>query len=928
MSSLSRLAGVAAACVFLGLSALQAGPPADAAGPTLAELIDKLADVKDADVGYSESASGSVFLPLDRDSELDVLNFSPKPLVSSPAMREIVKRGAAAVPDLLNHLDDRRPTKLEAVRGQSGLEFSNRCDTNPRVTVPALPDAADDEAVDADMPLTPSGKDETYTLTVGDLCFVALGQIVNRNFDAVRYVPPGVALVTSPTRSPALRAEVRRQWGGLTPASHRAALAADCQTPDAEDRLIGACKRLAYYHPDALEPLALQLLKQPEYDEGEVRRFIQKLYQSTDRKEWRHKLASYRSLGGPGPDVNDLAPLLDAKGRRGLLDAFVARHGPAVREGIHLELFEDLAKRESEDGPGVSPEKSLAARPRRVLADLYGWPDDVTSRDRPQIAFRRTSEKARYVSRGLVFDDSPRVDRAFAAYLAGKPNADMAIACIERLVGRGYDADIERSCRLLIKDADDRRLADCRRILDRLGWTPLHVAVDRRDPDLLRAHLARGVEPDDADRLGQTPLHLAAAAGDAGLVRILLEAKAAVDPKDSDGHTPAQLASDEDHADVVRLLGSRGCAATDIFLAASLGNTERLAALLRADGRAWTLRNSRGATPLFLAAREGSAKAVELLLAAGADPNAEDETRWTPLHAATAFGREEAVAVLLRGKANVRQRIGDRGPEPLHLAAEGGRAKIAELLLAHKADPEAATATKQLPLHLAVAAGSVATARVLLEHGAPVDATDKEGETPLHYACKQGNAELARLLLDHGAGVSVAAGEVQRPAIHFAAESGSREVIELLLARKAELNATTVLGETALHVAAAAGRVDAARLLLDRGAPVDAVTKVRKTPLHHAVMFAPSAMAELLLDHKADPNARDPRGETPLHDAVESTNLKVVRLLLERGADRGAKNNEGKTPLDLAADPKKERLGQKELIAILNAPAERERKPR
>jgi ankyrin repeat protein len=900
MSRLSRFAGIVALLVAIGLPSLRADPPSRPSGLTVAALIDRLADVKEGGIGYSGSVTGSVFLPLDHAGRLHVMLLFQSPPVASEAMRELVKRGAAAVPELLAHLDDRRPTKLDAVWGLSALLFSSGCDTNRRITVPAKLDV-EDEKVDSDMPLTPRWRSEVYTPKVGDLCFVALGQIVNRQFDAVRYVPSGITVVTAPTRSPALRAEVRRQWGGLTAAKHRAALLADCQTPDTPERWIGACKRLAYYYPDAVEAVALKLLKQPEYDGGEVQEFIQKtLYETADAKE-----------------------------RKKRLDDFVATSGLAARDGVQLELFTDLESAEAEEWrKKTAPEKSPAARPRRMLAELYGWPKDVKSGDRPTLDVRRASEKAELLEEGLIFDESPKIDRAFAEYLSGKPDDTVARACLERLVGRGFDADVERTCRRLMKVSHESWRPTYERILDRLGWTPLHVAVDRGDPDMVRKHLARGARPDPADRRGRTPLHLASTAGNAELVRTLLEAKAAVDPKDSDGRTPAQLASDEDHAEVVRLLGSHGCAVTDVFLAASLDNVERLAVLLGAERGAVNRRNKHGATPLFLAAREGSAKVAAALLAAGADANAADEEGWAPLHVAITCGREEVVRVLLRGKADVSRRVGDSGPEPLHLAAAEGRAKVVETLLAHKADPESETATNERPLHLAVTAGSVPAAKALLEHGARVDAADKEGETPLHYASKQGNVELARLLLDHGAKVGAAARDRREQPLYFAAVAGSREVIELLLARKADLNATTERGETALHAAAKVGRVEAARLLLDRGARVDAVTQSRETPLHLAAAYAPPAVAELLLDRKADPNARDLSGETPLHHAVDSTNLKVVSLLLKRGADRGVKNKDGKTPLDLAEDKYKASLGKKELIAILKAPANREPKSR
>jgi hypothetical protein len=60
-----------------------------------------------------------------------------------------------------------------------------------------------------------------------------------------------------------------------------------------------------------------------------------------------------------------------------------------------------------------------------------------------------------------------------------------------------------------------------------------------------------------------------------------------------------------------------------------------------------------GLTALMWAARKGHAKMVEILLAAGADPNARDQMRQTALHHAVAGKHRRVIPALVRGKANV-----------------------------------------------------------------------------------------------------------------------------------------------------------------------------------------------------------------------------------------------------------------------------------
>src|SRR5436309_15817403 len=75
-------------------------------------LIEKLPDIAEGDVGYMPTRSGGGFLPLDVSEPGAMLLFQNLP-AKSEALRELVKRGAAAVPQLVAHLDDKRPTKIE-----------------------------------------------------------------------------------------------------------------------------------------------------------------------------------------------------------------------------------------------------------------------------------------------------------------------------------------------------------------------------------------------------------------------------------------------------------------------------------------------------------------------------------------------------------------------------------------------------------------------------------------------------------------------------------------------------------------------------------------------------------------------------------------------------------------------------------------------
>jgi ankyrin repeat protein len=114
-----------------------------------------------------------------------------------------------------------------------------------------------------------------------------------------------------------------------------------------------------------------------------------------------------------------------------------------------------------------------------------------------------------------------------------------------------------------------------------------------------------------------------------------------------------------------------------------------------------------GWTPLHLAAFHGDAEAVTLLLAQGTDPLARSRNAManTPLHAALAGAESELVVrALLAGGASAVLAAGS-GVTPLHLAAARGNRALAELLIAHGADPRAVMDDGKRPHDLAMERG-------------------------------------------------------------------------------------------------------------------------------------------------------------------------------------------------------------------------------
>jgi ankyrin repeat protein len=129
--------------------------------------------------------------------------------------------------------------------------------------------------------------------------------------------------------------------------------------------------------------------------------------------------------------------------------------------------------------------------------------------------------------------------------------------------------------------------------------------------------------------------------------------------------------------------------ALDVFEAAALGKEAQLEEVLREDPELARAFSSDGFTALHYAAFFGSPGAVRALVAAGADlearsTNQEFAPEATPLHSAAAAGRMDNAEVLLEAGANPNARQ-HGGFTPLMEAEQRGDLDLAELLVRHGA---------------------------------------------------------------------------------------------------------------------------------------------------------------------------------------------------------------------------------------------------
>jgi len=139
-------------------------------------------------------------------------------------------------------------------------------------------------------------------------------------------------------------------------------------------------------------------------------------------------------------------------------------------------------------------------------------------------------------------------------------------------------------------------------------------------------------------------------AGNASRVQELLNAdRRLASVRNERGHTPILIAQYHHKPDALAaLLGAEP--ELDIFDAASVGRTERVAAWLDKDPALLETRSSDGFSPLGLAAFFGHVETVKMLLARGADPNAQNDTGASAIGLAAMKGHHD-ILTLFKGPA-------------------------------------------------------------------------------------------------------------------------------------------------------------------------------------------------------------------------------------------------------------------------------------
>ncbi|EEY18517.1 ankyrin repeat domain-containing protein [Verticillium alfalfae VaMs.102] len=358
-----------------------------------------------------------------------------------------------------------------------------------------------------------------------------------------------------------------------------------------------------------------------------------------------------------------------------------------------------------------------------------------------------------------------------------------------------------------------------------------------------------------------------------------------------------------------------------VHVASASGLTELLSRLLVNFSLSTIDQESKGRTPLSLAAEFGRADVVRMLLATGETKvNAVSKHQWTAAHWAASYGHETVMKHLIETEAMNFSLKNKRGLTAAFLAIDKGHEGILKLLIRsnrldlRQTDREGRTllshaCTRSIGAFSTNCRTTDKTIIQLLLKKCPSTIASRTAWTgprySMHMLCLETVPELIEEP-DNGG----------RTPLSWAASNTTYDCANVLgsLLRDSRTNKFSVdkNGATLLHHAAAnVGHRSTEVVLKTVKLDLEAKDSRGRTPLFWAVRAACNTdpwskhsagkSVEELIEHGADVNSKDFDSRTPLHWAMNRRDYHVVRILVQSGnADIHSKDKDGHSPLSLA----------------------------
>lgn len=475
------------------------------------------------------------------------------------------------------------------------------------------------------------------------------------------------------------------------------------------------------------------------------------------------------------------------------------------------------------------------------------------------------------------------------------------------------------------------------------GASLLHLACSHSRPQVLKYLLsldefAKSIE--QRNDSGKTAIFMAIRHGSLECLKLLVEAGAKLEVKDIENWTALHEAvkAGDDRIDILNFLIDE-CnfdvsvvdddGWTPLHVAARFSSTKAVDVLIEAGCDVNGLTEEKETAVLLASAQAASAEVLQKLLANGADLSLHRDTALTPI--SLILGRKDfgQLCILFDYLKTIDEQSrlalidvesrSETGDTLLHMCVHEQNLDATTRILTVGARPNEKNHEGIGALHIACKNGNAEVAEALLNSNADPNLVRGDGMMPLHIACDNGFADVAKVLIQHKADVNRTVSQQGKykgfSPLMFAARLGDGDVVSVLIEAEAQLDLSKADGFTALHLAALNGNSVACKYLVESGADCQLADETGYFPLQLATRHNQFGVVSILLESNVEPNSCGPLGLTSLHIASFLGDAHLIWLLIRGGADVNAVNSDNATPLHIAAGREQGRVSMQLLLA-------------